>query len=147
MLRQLLTLTLAAGLLGPLAASAQAPAAPATPAAPIPAPVPPAAKKHDHLSGKITAVDADKKTVTITQHKKSTTLTVAADAKIYKPGDKRREPTGTFADLTVDTPITARITGDKDAPTTKEIHIRKPKAAAPPVTPTVPATPAAPATP
>ncbi len=63
MLRPFLTLTLAATLLAPLAASADdTPATPAPPAAPTAPAAPAAPKKHDHMGGKITAVDAVKKT-------------------------------------------------------------------------------------
>ena len=142
MLRTFLPLALAATLFAPLAAFAEdAPAVPATPAAPT---APAQAKPHNHLGGKITAVDADKKTVTVTHHKKDTTLTLTSDAKIYKADDAKGTPTGTFADLTVGTMINARITGDESAPTATEIHVRAPKADKNPNAPTTPpaATPA-----
>ncbi len=123
MTRRLLPFALTLTLFAPLAASAQTPApAPAAPA-------PTAPKKHDHVHGKITAVNAAAKTVTLFRKRGSVTLTLADDAKIYKVGDKRKNPTGTFADLLIDTEINARITGDPDAPTATEVHLRAPKAA------------------
>lgn len=131
MLRQLLPLTLAAALLAPLAASAQTPppAPPAVPAAPA---APMAPRNANRLNGKITAVDAAAKTVTLTHHKKATTLSVPDGTKIYKVGDTRKNPTGTFADLTVDAHITARTNGDADKPVATEVHLQAPKTAAPP---------------
>ena len=129
MLRHLLTLAVAATLLAPLTSFAEdasvVPATPATPAAPV---VP---KKHDHLGGKISAVDATAKTITLTHHKKITVVTVAADAKIYKIGDAKGSPTGTFADLTVGALVNTHITGDETAPTATEVHLRAPKITAP----------------
>jgi hypothetical protein len=146
---RLLPFSLAVGavLLAPLTASAQAPTAPALTA---PAPVVPATPKaHNHVNGKITDVDAVKKTVTITQHKKTTTLTVTDDTKIFKADDAKTSPTGTFADLVTGTAISARTKGDGDTLTVVSIHIRAPKTAAPaaPVAPAAPATPTAPVTP
>lgn len=143
MLRHFLPLALAAALLAPLAASAQtAPTAPATPTAPT---APAAPKPHNHVHGKITAVDADKKTVAISHHHKDTTLTLTSDVKIYKVGDVKGNPTGTFADLTVGTMINAHVTGDETAPTANEIHVRAPKADKNPNPPTTPpAVPTAP---
>ena len=129
MLRHLLTLAVAATLLAPLTSFAEgAPVVPATPATPA-APVAP--KKHDHLGGKISAVDATAKTITLTHHKKITVVTVAADAKIYKIGDAKGSPTGTFADLTVGALVNTHITGDETAPTATEVHLRAPKITAP----------------
>ncbi len=143
MRRNFLPLSLALGalLLAPLMASADdaPPPAPTVPAPAVP-------KANHHVRGKITAVDAAKKTLTLTQHKKETTLTVADNAKIYKVDDVKGSPTGTFADLTVGLNITATTKGDADALTVKEIHIRAPHTAKTPAVP-VPATPAAPTTP
>jgi len=140
MLRQLIPLTLAAVLMAPLGASAQTapPAAPAAPAAPAPMPAP---MNANHLNGKITSVNAAAKTVTVTAHKKLTTLSVPDGTKIYKIGDTRKNPTGTFADLTVDTRITSRTNGDADKPVATEIHLRAAKGAAVPATPAPPAVP------
>lgn len=151
MLRQLITLTLAAALLAPLAASAQTPPPPAAPAAPA---APTAPKKADRVNGKITAVDAAAKTVTLSHHKKTITLSVPDGAKIFKIGE-RRKPSGTFADLTVGARIMARTNGDADKPVATQIHFQAPKNAAPatpaapiaPVPPTPPAAPAPPAAP
>jgi hypothetical protein len=87
--------------------------------------------------------------VTITQHKKTTTLTVTDDTKIFKADDAKTSPTGTFADLVTGTAISARTKGDGDTLTVVSIHIRAPKTAAPaaPVAPAAPATPTAPVTP
>ena len=138
MLRHLLTLAVAATLLAPLTSFAEdAPVVPTTPAAPTAPAAPATPKKHDHIGGKISAVDATAKTITLSHHKKITVVTVASDAKIYKIGDAKRTPTGTFADLTVDALVTAHITGDVAAPTATEIHLRAPKLAAT----VVPATP------
>lgn len=122
MTRRLIPFALTLALFAPLAASAQTPAAPTPDAAAAP-------KKHDHVHGKITAANAAAKTVTLFRKRGSVTLTLADDAKIYKVGDKRKNPTGTFADLLIDTEINAKITGDPDAPTATEVHIRAPKAA------------------
>jgi hypothetical protein len=133
MLRHFLTLTVAAVLLGPFAANAQTPppapspaTAPAAPDAPAPA-----AKPHTRVRGKISVVDATAKTVTLVNKRDTITLTVPDDAKIYKVGDAKGSPTGTFADLTVDTMINATTKGDATAPVAKTIHIRAPKTAAP----------------
>lgn len=143
MLRQLIPLSLAAALLAPLAASAQVPApAPAAPVAPA---APMAPRNANRVNGKITAVDAAAKTVTLTRHKKTTTLSVPDGTKIYKVGDTRKNPTGTFADLTVDAHITARTDGDADKPVASEVHLQVPKAAAPPAAPASPPVAPAPA--
>ncbi len=150
MLRQLIPLTLAAALLAPLAASAQTPATPpAAPAAPTPAA--PAARNADRVNGRITAVDATAKTVTVARGKKgkrTTTLSVPDGTKIYKIGE-RRNPSGTFADLTVDSLITARTNGDLDKPVAAQVHIQAPKTVAPaaPTPPTTPTPPTPPAVP
>ena len=139
MLRTFLPLALAAALFAPLAAFAEdAPATPATPAAPT-APAPAPAAHKNRAGGKITAVDAGKKTVTVSHGGTDTTLTLASDAKIYKADDAKGAPTGTFADLTVGTRISARTTGDEGALTATEIHIRAPKSDK-----NAPATPATP---
>lgn len=136
MLRSLLPLALASVLFSPLAASAQAPTPPAAPTAPAAAPMP--MKKHDRMNGKISSVDAAARTITLVTKKKTTVLTLTSDAKIYKPGDKRKSPSGAFSDLMIDTPISAHVV-DPDAATltTDEVRIRKPKNAAPeaPATP------------
>ena len=144
MLRQFIPLTLAAVLLAPLAASAQTPATPA-PAAPA-TPAAPSALNANRLNGKITSVDSAGKTVTVTARKVATVLSVLDGTKIFKVGDTRKNPTGTFADLTVDARITARTNGDADKPVATEIHLRPARGTAAPVTP-APATPAAPAAP
>lgn len=141
MLRHFIPLTLAAILLAPLAASAQAPA-PATPPAPA-APATPAPNAN-RLNGKITAVDAAAKTITVTVRKVETVLSVPDGTKIFKVGDTRKNPTGTFADLTVDARITSRTNGDADKPVATEIHLRAAKGAAAPAAPATPA-PATPA--
>ena len=138
MLRHLLTLAVAATLLAPLTSFAEdAPVVPVTPAAPTAPAAPVAPKKHDHIGGKISAVDSAAKTITLTHHKKDTVVTLASDAKIYKIGDAKGEPTGTFADLTVGALVNAHITGDVAAPTATEVHLRAPKI----VAPVAPATP------
>lgn len=131
MLRHFLPLAVAAMLFAPLAASAEdAPAVPAAPAATTaPAAAPVAPKPHDRMGGKISAVDATAKTITVTHHKKDTVLSLASDVKIYKIGDAKGSPTGTFADLTVGAQVNAHITGDADAPTATEVHLRAPKPA------------------
>ena len=140
MLRQFIPLALAATLLAPLAASAQAPApaAPPTPAAPA-TPAPPPTTTPNRLSGKITSVDSAAKTITVTVRKMPTVLSVPDGTKIFKVGDTRKSPTGTFADLTVDARITARTSGDADKPVATEIHLRAPKGAAAPAAPATPA--------
>lgn len=147
MLRQLIPLTLAAALLAPLAASAQTsvppPAAPAAPTAPL------SPRNANHVSGKIMSVDATAKTVTISHHKKSITLSVPDSAKIFKIGDTRKNPTGTFADLTVDAHIAARTNGDADKLVATQVRLQAPKNAAPtppaaPIAPVPPTPPAAP---
>ena len=132
MLRHLLTLAVAATLLAPLTSFAEgAPVVPATPAAPTAPAAPVAPKKHDHLGGKISAFDVTAKTITLTHHKKDTVVTIAADAKIYKIGDAKGSPTGTFADLTVGALVNTHITGDETAPPATEVHRRAPKIVAP----------------
>ena len=158
--KRILPLTVAAALLPTLAASAQTPpATPVPPAAPA-APAAPTARNANRVSGRITDVDATAKTVTVARGKKgkkTTTLSVPDGTKIYKIGE-RRNPSGTFADLTVDAHIMARTNGDPDNPVATQIHLQAPKNAAPaapatppaPITPpdpVAPATPAAPATP
>jgi len=149
MLRRHLTtklwpLTLAAALLAPLAASAQAPATPAPPAAPG---APMAPRNANRMNGKITAVDAAAKTVTIRSHRMPVTVSVPDGVKVYKAGDAKGSPTGSFADLTVDTRIAVRTNGDADKPVATEVHIQPARNAAPPA-PAAPAPPpAAPAPP
>ena len=123
MTRRLLPIALTLTLLSPFAAAQTAPASPAAPADPSAA----APKKRDHVGGKISAVDAAAKTVTLTHKKKTVVLSVPDTAKIYKPGDAKGAPTGAFADLTVDTMISAATDGSADAPTAKTVHIRAPK--------------------
>ena len=103
---------------------ASAPGAPADPAAPAP-------KNKNHVAGKISAVDAAAKTITLTHGKKTVVLSVPDGTKIYKAGDAKGQPTGAFADLAVDTRISASTNGDETAPVAKNIHIRAPKNAAP----------------
>ena len=136
MLRRLLPLAITAALFCPLTAFAQTPTdptppvAPAAPTAPLPMP-----KHHNHVGGKISAVDAAAKTVTLTHGKRTVVLSVPDGTKIYKIGDAKGQPTGTFADLVVDTPINAATNGDETAPIAKTVHIRVPKTAAPPAVP------------
>lgn len=146
-LTRLLPLTLAAALLAPLAASAQTPASP-VPAVPAVPAAPMAPKNANRVNGKITSVDTVAKTVTLSRHKKTVTLSVPDGIKIFKIGE-RRKPTGTFADLTVGAHIVARTNGDSDKPVATEVHLRAPKNAAPdaPAPPTAPTPPAAPANP
>ena len=134
MLRRFVPLALAVSVLCPLTAFAQTPAnptppvAPAVPGAPAATPAPP---KHPHVGGKISAVDAAAKTITLTHGKKTVIVSVPDTAKIYKPGDAKGQPTGTFADLTVDTRVNvATDGGDETAPVAKSVHIRAPKTAA-----------------
>jgi len=148
MLRQLLTLTVAAALFSPLAASAQAPATPATPAVPATpaAPTAPATPKNrNRVNGKITSIDAAAKTVTLSRRKKMITLSVPEGTKIFKIGE-RRKPSGTFGDLAVDSSIRAQTNGDVNSPVATEVHLQAPKNTAPAGT-VAPATPAVPATP
>jgi len=143
MLRRLLPLALTAALFCP-SAFAQTPtdttppiasAAPAPPTAPGDVPAP---KKHNHIGGKISSVDAAAKTITLTHGKKTVVLSVPDGTKIYKIGDAKGQPTGTFADLVVDTRINATTNGDETAPVAKNIHIRAPKNAAAPAAPAIP---------
>lgn len=135
MLRSLLPLALAAVLFSPVAASAQAPTPPAAPTAPA-APMP--MKKHDRMNGKISTVDAAARTITLVTKKKTTVLTLTSDAKIFKPGDKRKSPSGAFSDLLIDTAVSAHVVDPEAATlTADEVRIRKPKNALP----EVPATP------
>lgn len=140
MLRRLLPFALTAALLCPLGAYAQKPASPTPPIAPAPAVTPapanPAAdaaapRKRSRVNGKISSVDAAAKTVTLKRGEKTVVLSVPDGTKIFKPGDAKGQPTGTFADLTLDTPITAATNGDDAAPVAKNVHIRAPKTAAP----------------
>ncbi len=144
MLRRLLPFALTAALFCPMTAFAQTPADPtppiasAAPTAPAPPTAPgdvPAPKKHNHVGGKISAVDAAAKTITLTHGKKTVVLSVPDGTKIYKIGDAKGQPTGTFADLVVDTRINATTNGDETAPVAKNIHIRAPKNAAVPAVP------------
>ena len=129
MYRRLLPFALTLAVFCPVAAFAQTPpAVPAPPAATTPA-APPAAKK-PHLNGKISAVDAAAKTITLTHGKKTTVVSVPDTAKIYKVGDAKGQPTGTFADLTVDTRVSVATEGDEATPTAKNVHIRAPKTGA-----------------
>lgn len=132
MLRRFMPFALTMTLFCPLAAFAQTPpAAPAPPAATDPAtPMP---KKHNRVGGKISAVDAAAKTITLTHGKKTIVVSVPDGAKIYKADDVKGQPTGTFADLTLDTPVSVNTNGDEATPVAKNVHIRKPKtdAAAP----------------
>ncbi len=129
MLRRLLPLALTMTLFCPLAAFAQTPpAAPALPAAADPAT--PAPAKRPRVNGKISAVDAAAKTITLTRGKKTVVVSVPDTTKIYKAGDAKGQPTGTFADLTIDTRVSVATDGDETAPTAKNIHIRAPKTAA-----------------
>lgn len=143
MLRRLLPFALTAALLCPLGAFAQKPADPTPPIAPAapapavtPAPTDPAAdapapKKRSRVNGKISSIDAAAKTVTLKHGKKTVVLSVPDGTKIFKVGDAKGQPTGTFADLTLDTPISAATNGDDAAPVAKNVHIRAPKPAAP----------------
>jgi Cu/Ag efflux protein CusF len=142
MLRRLLPLALTAVLFCPMAAFAQTPTDQTLPVAPAVTPAPaapavpgdaPAPKKHNHVGGKISSVDAAAKTITLTHGKKTTVLSVPDGTKIYKVGDAKGQPTGTFADLTLDTRINAATNGDETSPVAKNIHIRAPKTAAPAV--------------
>lgn len=137
MLRRFYPFALSLSLLCPLAAPAQTPAVPSVTAPGTSAPTP---QKHPHIAGKISAVDAVARTVTLKHGPKITVLSVPDTARIYKPGDEKGQPTGTFADLVVDTRITAAIDGESDAPIAKTIHIRLPKT----TTPEAPAAPALP---
>lgn len=131
MLRRFLPFALTAALLCPLAAFAQTPTDPTPPIAPA-APLP---KHHPHVGGKISAVDAAAKTVTLTHGKKTILLLVPDGTKIYKIGDVKGQPTGTFADLTVNTLIHAQTTGDEESPVAKVIHLHAPKTTTPPAVP------------
>ncbi len=139
MLRRLLPFALTAALLCPISAFAQTPTDPTPPVASAPGtpadPAAPAPKNHNHVAGKISAVDAAAKTITLTRGKKTTVLSVPDGTKIYKIGDAKGQPTGTFADLALDTRINASTNGDETAPVAKNIHIRAPKNAAAPATP------------
>ncbi len=136
MLRRLLPFALTAALLCPMTAFAQAPAVQPPTAAPV-NPIIPLPKKHSHVGGKISAVDAVAKTITLTHGKKNdqTTLilSVPDGTKIYKVGDAKGMPTGTFTDLTLDTRINAAVYGDEIISVAKTIHIHAPKTATPSV--------------
>ena len=128
MLRRFLPLALALAIC-PLTLFAQTPpAAPTPPASTDPSAAP---KKHPHVGGKISAVDAAAKTITLMHHKKTVVVSVPDTAKIYKVGDAKGQPTGTFADLTIETPVTVSTEGDETAPIAKSVHIRAPKTATP----------------
>ena len=140
MLSRLLPLALALTIC-PLTAFAQTPPAAHTPPAaqtPPAAPTPPASTdpsvapaKHPHVGGKISAVDAAAKTITLMHHKKTVVVSVPDTAKIYKVGDAKGQPTGTFADLTVDAQVSVSTKGDEAAPVAKSVHLRAPKPATP----------------
>ncbi len=128
--RRLLSFALTLAVFCPLAAFAQTP--PPAPAVPSPAAPPstdpvPAVKKHPHVNGKISAVDAAAKTITLSHGRKTIVVSVPDTAKIYKPSDAKGQPTGTFADLTVDTRVNVNTAGDETAPVAKSVHIRAPK--------------------
>ena len=138
MLRRLLPLALTMTLFCPLAAFAQTPPAASVPPAAAD-PATPAPAKKPRVNGKISAVDAAAKTITLTRGKKTTVVSVPDTTKIYKAGDAKGQPTGTFADLTVDTRVNIATEGDEAAPTAKNIHIRAAKTAADaPAAPAVP---------
>jgi len=134
MLRRLLPLALALTIC-PLTAFAQTPPAAQTP--PVvqapPASTDPsvAPAKHPHLGGKISAVDAAAKTITLVHHKKAVVVSIPDTAKIYKIGDTKGQPTGTFADLTVDAQVSVSTKGDEATPVAKSVHLRAPKTATP----------------
>lgn len=123
MFGRLLPLALTAALLCPMTAFAQTLPAPSAPAAPM--------KKHSHVGGKISAVDAAAKTITLTHGQRTVVLSVPDTAKIYKIGDPKGQPTGTFSDLTLNTPISAATNGNEETPTAKSVHIRAPKTTPP----------------
>lgn len=127
MLRRLLPFVLTAALLCPLTAFAQTP--PVTPAVPSDPALAAPMKKHNRVGGKISAVNAAAKTITLTRGKKTVVLSVPDTAKIYKIGDPKGQPTGTFSDLVVDTPVNAATDGNETTPTAKSVHIRAPKTA------------------
>ena len=131
MSRRFLPWALGFAVLCPLAVLAQAPPNPTPPVAPAvpgaPADTMPAPKKHNRVAGKISATDAAAKTITLTHGKKSVVVSVPDTAKIFKTGDPKGQPSGTFADLTVDTPVTVNTDGDAATPTAKTIHIHTPK--------------------
>lgn len=134
MLRRFLPFALTMTLFCPLAGFAQTPANPTPPVAPAVPGAPaatPAPAKRPHVNGKISAVDAAAKTITLTHGKKSVVVSVPDTAKIYKVGDAKGQPTGAFADLTVDTRVSVATEGDEAAPTAKNIHLRAPKTDAP----------------
>ena len=93
--------------------------------------VTPAPPKRPHVGGKISAVDAAAKTITLMHHKKAVVVSVPDTAKIYKIGDAKGQPTGTFADLVVDAQVSVATEGDETAPVAKSIHLRAPKTAVP----------------
>ena len=128
MLRRLLPLVLALTIC-PLTAFAQTPPAAQAPPASADPSVAPA--KHPHLGGKISAVDAAAKTITLVHHKKAVVVSVPDTAKIYKIGDAKGQPTGTFSDLVVDTRVNIATNGDETAPVAKSVHLRAPKLAVP----------------
>ena len=131
MLRRLLPFALTMTLFCPLAAFAQTPTDPTPPVAPaVPGAPTPAPAKRPHVNGKISAVDAATKTITLMHGKKTVVVSVPDTTKIYKVGDAKGQPTGTFADLTVDTRVSVATEGDDTAPTAKNIHIRAAKTAA-----------------
>ena len=133
MLRRLLPLALTASLLCPITTFAQTTPAPTAPAAPITTrdPATPAPKNADRVGGKISVIDATAKTITLSHGKKTVILSVPDGTKIYKVGDAKGQPTGTFADLVLDTRISAMTNGDATAPVAKTVHIRAPKTAVP----------------
>ena len=123
MLRRFLPLAFALTIC-PLTALAQISPAPTNPVSPAPA-------KRPHVGGKISAVDAAAKTITLMHHKKAVVVSVPDTAKIYKIGDAKGQPTGTFADLVVDAQVNIATNGDETAPVAKSVHLRAPKTAAP----------------
>ncbi len=127
--RRLLPFALTLSVFCPLAAFAQTPPVTGAPPAAADPATPPTTKK-PHINGKISAVDAAAKTITLVHGKKTVVVSVPGTAKIYKVGDAKGQSTGTFADLTVDTRVSVATEGDGTAPTAKNIHIRAPKTAA-----------------
>jgi Cu/Ag efflux protein CusF len=142
MLRRLMPFALTMTLFCPFAVFAQTPTdltppvAPAVPGAPAATPAP---KKHNRAGGRISAVDAAAKTITLSRGKKTVVVSVPNTTKIFKVGDAKGQPTGTFTDLTIDTRVNVMTDGNETAPTAKTIHIRAPKTTAEaPAAPAVP---------
>jgi len=83
-------------------------------------------KKGGKVTGEVTAVDAQAKTVTVKSKDKEVTLMVT-DKTMIKEGKEKK----TLADVQSGVKVTAKFSEEGDKMTAKEIHIEAGKKAAP----------------